>query len=80
MTTMEMTKIACVTREMAQIMKAAVIKSFVDEWMVLLRSMLISFFIMPNSTADATADKTPKIPPNPASKNVPFLPTPKSWM
>jgi hypothetical protein len=78
MRTMEMTKIACVTREIAQIMKAAVSKSFVNEWMVLLGSMLISFFIMPNSTADVTAYKIPKIPPNPASKNVCCLPTPKS--
>lgn len=61
-------------------MKAPVTKLWVDEWMVLSRGSACLFLMIPSSTAEATADRVPNTPANPANKYVCCLPCPKSWM
>ena len=78
--TMQMMKTACDSRETTQTMKAPVTKLWVDEWMVLFGRSTCLFLMIPSSTAEATADRVPKTPANPASKYVCCLPCPKSWM
>lgn len=64
---MQIINSACESREIAQRMKAAITSVFVDEAIVRFgRSGLV--LMNPSSIADATADRIPKTPPNPASK------------
>jgi hypothetical protein len=80
MMTMQMMNTASDSREIAQTMKAPVTKLWVEEWIVLFGRSACLFLIIPSSTADATAERTPKTPANPANKYVCCLPCPKSWM
>jgi hypothetical protein len=67
MMTMQIMNTACESREIAQTMKAAITSVFVDEVIVRFgRSCLV--LMNPSSIADATADKIPNTPPNPANK------------
>jgi hypothetical protein len=80
MITIQMTKIACESREIAQTMKPPVIKLLVDEWIVLLGRSAIRFLITPKSTAVVTVESIPNTPLNPANKYVCCFPCPRSWI
>jgi hypothetical protein len=78
MMTMQMMNTAWESREIAQPMKAPVTKLWVDEWMILFGGLACRFLMIPSSTAEATADRVPNTPANPANKYVCCLPCPKS--
>ena len=68
------------SRVTAQTTNEPVTKLWVGELIVLLGRSACQFLIIPSKIAEATADRTPKTPANPASKYVCCLPCPKSWM
>jgi hypothetical protein len=68
MITIQMMNTAWDNRETAQTMKAPVTKFSVDECMVVLGRSAILVLIIPSSNADATAEKIPNTPPNPAKR------------
>lgn len=65
---MQMMNTASDIRETAQTMNAPVIRLSVDAWIVLFGSSPILVLIIPSSIADATAERSPNTPPNPAKR------------
>jgi hypothetical protein len=78
--TIHTTNSTCDTKVTAQTMNPPTIKFLVDEWIVLLGSSEMLARIIPNTVAEATLERIPKTPANPAKRYVCCRPCPKSWI